>query len=103
MRGTIQPPMPIFTIGFRGTFSEKSAACLWFRPELRHDCIDLTGAMHRLDSIVANLRSLEFDTLLSSDTLQFRQAALELMQHILQLGEFAGAVASGYRSVNRLR
>ena len=102
MRGTIQPPMPIFTIGFRGTFSEKSAACPWFPLELRHDCIDLTGAMHRLDSIVANLRSLEFDTLFFR-TLQFRQAVLELMQHILQLGEFASAVASGYRSVNRLR
>jgi hypothetical protein len=102
MRGTIQPPMPIFTIGFPGTFSEKSAACLWSRRKQRCDYIDLTGAMHRIDSIVANLRSLEFDTLLFR-TLQFRKVALELMQHILQLGEFAGAVASGYRSVNRLR
>ena len=102
MRGTIQPPMPIFTIGFPGTFSEKSAACPWFPLELRRDCIDLTGAMHRLDSIVANLRSLDFDTLLFRPAL-FRQAALEFMQHILQLGEFAGAVALGYRSVNRLR
>src|ERR1039458_495190 len=79
-----------FTIGFLGTFSEKSAACLWPRRKERCDYIDLTGAMHRIDSIVANLRSLEFDTLLFR-TLQFRQAALELMQHILQLGEFAGA------------
>jgi hypothetical protein len=102
MRGTIQPPMPIFTIGFPGTFSEKSAACPWFPPEPQRDCIDLTGAMHRLDSIVANLRSLEFDTL-RFRTPEFRQAALELMQHVLQLGEFAGAVASGYRSINRLR
>ena len=33
----------------------------------RYDCIDLTGAMHRLDSIVANLRSLEFAALALSD------------------------------------
>jgi hypothetical protein len=40
---TTQPPMPIFTIGFCGTFSQKSAACPWFRPQLRHDYVDLTG------------------------------------------------------------
>ena len=105
MRGTTQPPLPIFTIGFCGTFSEKSAACPWSRPKERRDYVDLTGAMHRLDSIVANLRSLEFaafDTLVFGNP-QLRQAVLERMQHILQLGEFAGAVASGYRCVNRFR
>jgi hypothetical protein len=105
MRGTTQPPMPIFTIGFCRTFSEKSATCPWFRPQVRHDYADLTRAMHHLDSIVANLRSLEFaafDALLF-DNPQLRQAVLERVQHILQLGKFAGAVALGYRSVNRLR
>ena len=88
MRGTIQPPMPIFTIGFPGTFSEKSAACPWFPPEPQRDCIDLTGAMHRLDSIVANLRSLEFAAfdVLVFDNPQLQQAALKFVQHILQFG-----------------
>ena len=96
--------MPIFTIGFCGTFSEKSATCPWLRPKVRHDYVDLTGAMHGPDSIVANLRSLEFATfdVLVFDNPQLQQAALKFVQHILQLGEFAGAVASGYRSVNRL-
>jgi hypothetical protein len=105
MRGTTQPPMPIFTIGFCGTFSEKSTACPWFRPEVGHDYVDLTGAMHGLDSIIANLRSLEFAAFgaLVFGNPQLRQAVLECMQHILQLGKLADAVASGYRGVNRFR
>src|ERR1700726_629950 len=97
------------------TLSEKPPACLWraservnwpghqFRVSRSAQTISRMGSYAAYSRCHANLRSLEFGLGISANNLQPRQAALERMQHILQLGEFAHAITPRDRGIDGFR